>query len=90
MQPNAERTAAATAAATDNMIIPNQYIVVLKPTIDTKREAVATEVKSHGSHVFHNFGNIIKVLTNEIRSNGADIVQTFENTIKGFAIRVPK
>jgi hypothetical protein len=42
MQPNAERTAAATAAATDNMIIPNQYIVVLKPTIDTKREALAT------------------------------------------------
>jgi subtilisin len=89
MQPNAERTAAATAAATDNMIIPNQYIVVLKPTIDTKREAVATEVKSHGSHVFHNFGNIIKVLTNEIRSNGADIIKSYENIIKGFAIRVP-
>ena len=68
MQPNIERSVAPTTAATDSVIIPNQYIVVLKPTMDTKREAVATEVKSHGSHLFHNFGNIIKGLTNEIRS----------------------
>jgi len=89
MQPNTERRVAPTTAATDSVIIPNQYIVVLKPTIDTKREAVATEVKSHGSHLFHNFGNIIKGLTNEIRSNGADIIKSYDNILKGFAIRVP-
>jgi subtilisin len=88
MQPNIERSVAPTTAATDSVIIPNQYIVVLKPTMDTKREAVATEVKSHGSHLFHNFGNIIKGLTNEIRSNGADIIKSYDNILKGFAIRV--
>ena len=65
------------ATATEK--IPNQYIVVLKPSASSRSPT------SESKTIYQT----LKSMATEAKIKEANVIHTYENTIKGFTIRVP-
>jgi subtilisin len=67
-----------TSMATATEKIPNQYIVVLKPS-----SSISAISESKAIY------QTLKSMASEAKIKEANVIHTYENTIKGFTIRVP-
>jgi subtilisin len=85
-QPNLVGIQTSMTTATEK--IPNQYIVVLKPSAISSSTSSSSSSRSATSEAKAIY-ETLKSMAAEAKIKEANVIHTYENTIKGFTIRVP-